>query len=156
MLNCARLAIGFAVLCLTWELRTAAAADSPPEPSADAIVKRADDVMDPGDYVANIEMKVKRQGEDDRVYRMTMRGSGSDKMLIAFDFPPREKGQAFLRSQDDLWVYLPNINKTLRIPKRQAFAGSAISQPSGALAELSEHSQADRCSCGTNGVEIGD
>ncbi len=103
----------------------AAAPDS--EPSAETIVARADDIMDPGDFDADIEMRVKRKGEDDRVYRMQMQGSGSTKMLITFDYPPREKGQAFLRSGDDMWMYLPGINKTLRIPQRGTFAGGDFS-----------------------------
>ncbi len=97
------------------------------EPSADEIVKAADDVMDPGDCTAEVEMRVRRKGEDDRVYRMTMEASGETKMLVSFVYPPRDKGEVFLRNQEDMWMYLPGVNKALRIPKRQAFAGSDFS-----------------------------
>jgi outer membrane lipoprotein-sorting protein len=79
--------------------------------------------MDPGEFTSKVEMTVRRPGDEDRVYQMKMQGSGANKMLITFEYPPRDKGQAFLRVEDDMWMYLPSLNKTLRVPKREAFAG---------------------------------
>jgi outer membrane lipoprotein-sorting protein len=83
--------------------------------------------MDPGEFTADVEMTVRRQGDEDRVYKMKMQGASATKMLISFEYPPRDKGQAFLRVEDDMWLYLPNINKTMRVPKREAFAGGDFS-----------------------------
>jgi outer membrane lipoprotein-sorting protein len=91
------------------------------------IVRKADDIMDAGEYTANLTMTVQRKGDEDRVYKMTLFCAGAEKLLVTFDFPPRDKGQAYLRVGDQMWLYLPKVNKTMRVPKQQAFAGGDFS-----------------------------
>jgi outer membrane lipoprotein-sorting protein len=110
--------LGLGCGCLLSVPQTAAASAE-----GDAIVKQADDCMDLGDYTCDMIMTVRRTGEDDRLYKMKVQASGSTNMLIDFVFPPRDKGQAYLRVGDDMWLYLPSVNRTMRIPGREAFAG---------------------------------
>jgi outer membrane lipoprotein-sorting protein len=42
--------------------------------------------------------------------------SGEDKALIVVEAPSRDAGTATLRVGDNLWMYLPRVAKTMRIP----------------------------------------
>lgn len=95
--------------------------------AADDIVRKADDIMDMGGYTADLVLTVRRSKEKDRLYKMEIYGSGKDRVLVLLNYPPREKGQAFLRVEDNMWFYLPSINKTLRVPKKSNFVGGDFS-----------------------------
>jgi outer membrane lipoprotein-sorting protein len=118
---------GIVAVILAAGLTTTAAGDAPKAAlGADEIVKRSDDIMDPGESSADLEMTVRRPGEGERSYRMKLL-SARDKMLVFFEYPPRDKGQAYLRVGVDTWLYLPSVNKTMRVPTRQSFAGGDFS-----------------------------
>lgn len=92
--------------------------------SADEIVERADKIMDIGDFTADVQMEVVRNGEVVKKYQMDQYfSSNGDKILVVFTYPARDKGQAYLRNGEDTWLYMPNCNKTLRLPPRQSFGG---------------------------------
>ncbi len=49
-----------------------------------------------------------------------------DKVLIAIIAPAIQRGQAVIRNEDDMWMYLPNSGKVLRIgAKEQSMGGEA-------------------------------
>jgi len=49
-----------------------------------------------------------------------------DKVLIAIVAPAIQRGQAVIRNADDMWMYLPNSGKVLRIgAKEQSMGGEA-------------------------------
>jgi len=81
---------------------------------------------------------INEQGEE-RIRKISSRalevaGDG-EKRLITFEFPPNLRGTAFLsyshiNSDDDQWLYLPNLKKIKRIASRSksdAFMGSEFS-----------------------------
>ncbi len=41
---------------------------------------------------------------------------GTDYYMIYITAPAREKGQVFLKRGMDMWNYMPNINRTIKIP----------------------------------------
>jgi len=45
---------------------------------------------------------------------------GRDKMAGLFLDPPGEKGRATLRLGDNMWLYIPNVGKPLRITSLQS------------------------------------
>jgi outer membrane lipoprotein-sorting protein len=47
---------------------------------------------------------------------------GEDKALILIQSPPRDKGTATLKVDDNLWNYLPRIKRTIRIPPSMMLA----------------------------------
>jgi hypothetical protein len=53
-----------------------------------------------------------------RKRRLTMKvwTEGEEKALVIISDPPREKGTATLKVDDNLWNYLPRIRRTIRIP----------------------------------------
>lgn len=51
---------------------------------------------------------------------------GQDKMVALFLDPPSEKGRATLRLADNMWLYIPNVGKPLRITSLQSVVGGVF------------------------------
>lgn len=94
------------------------------ELTGDDIVKKADAIVNRGDFICNLEMNVYKGNEITKTYKMEMFSAGLNKMLVLFDFPPRDKGRAYLKNEDKMWIYLPEVKKSMRIPEQQSFEGS--------------------------------
>lgn len=91
------------------------------------IVEKSDDLMDRTHSISKVEMKVYRKNKLRKKYRMTMKNAGSEKMLIEFTYPPRNKGEKVLQVGDNIWIYRPKINKIIRISGKSSFSGSDFS-----------------------------
>jgi len=51
---------------------------------------------------------------------------GQDKMIALFLDPPSEKGRATLRLGENMWLYIPNVGKPLRITSLQSVVGGVF------------------------------
>lgn len=51
---------------------------------------------------------------------------GRDKMVALFLEPPSEKGRSTLRLGDNMWLYIPNVGKPLRITSMQSVVGGVF------------------------------
>ena len=51
---------------------------------------------------------------------------GQDKMIALFLDPPSEKGRSTLRLGDNMWLYIPNVGKPLRITSLQSVVGGVF------------------------------
>lgn len=51
---------------------------------------------------------------------------GGDKVLALFLDPPSEKGRSTLRLGDNMWLYIPNVGKPLRITSLQSVIGGVF------------------------------
>lgn len=51
---------------------------------------------------------------------------GQDKMVALFLAPPSEKGRSTLRLGDNMWLFIPNIGKPLRITSLQSVIGGVF------------------------------
>ncbi|MFH1217257.1 MAG: outer membrane lipoprotein-sorting protein [Pseudomonadota bacterium] len=51
---------------------------------------------------------------------------GQDKMVALFLDPASEKGRATLRLGDNMWLYIPNVGKPLRITSLQSVVGGVF------------------------------
>jgi hypothetical protein len=51
---------------------------------------------------------------------------GKDKVAGLFLDPPSEKGRATLRLGDNMWLYIPNVGKPLRITSLQSVVGGVF------------------------------
>jgi hypothetical protein len=49
--------------------------------------------------------------------------SGTNKMVAAFLKPESDKGRTTLRLDDNMWLYLPNVGKPIRITSMQSVTG---------------------------------
>ena len=51
---------------------------------------------------------------------------GKDKMVALFLEPKSEKGRATLRRGDNMWLYIPNVGKPIRIASMQSVVGGVF------------------------------
>ena len=51
---------------------------------------------------------------------------GTDKVVALFLAPASEKGRSFLRLGDNMWLYIPNVGKPLRITSLQSAVGGVF------------------------------
>jgi outer membrane lipoprotein-sorting protein len=51
---------------------------------------------------------------------------GSDKMVALFLSPASEKGRSTLRLGDNMWLYIPNVGKPIRITSLQSVVGGVF------------------------------
>lgn len=82
---------------------------------AEAVLDAILDNMRGGGVAATLTLSVWR-GDSETRYRLEIVSDGLERALMRVTEPPREAGQAFLRDGDNLWVYVPRLRRTLRLP----------------------------------------
>ncbi|MBM4250817.1 MAG: outer membrane lipoprotein-sorting protein [Deltaproteobacteria bacterium] len=63
---------------------------------------------------ADMTMSVKTSHYD-RTLKLTYWTSGADKAVVKINYPPSEKGTVTLRLGSDMYNYLPNVDKTVKV-----------------------------------------
>jgi len=97
------------------------------EPTANDLVRRYDEVMSPVSSEALMSMVTHRQDGTTRTYKMRSLKAGNDKLRMWFLEPASAKGQEMLRVGDNLWVYMSNLKRALRLATRESFQGGDFS-----------------------------
>lgn len=92
-------------------------------PTARELVLRYDQLMSPPTFAAVVEMTAHREDGSERGYRMKILKGGNDKARITFEEPAAARGQEMLRVGDNLWVYMPNLKRAVRLANRDSFMG---------------------------------
>ena len=92
-------------------------------PTAEELVKTYDAVMSPGAFRAQFDMVAHRQDGTTRQYSFKVVKSNDDKVRSYFLGPASAKGQEMLKVGDNLWVYMPNLKRAVRIASREGFQG---------------------------------
>ncbi len=90
---------------------------------AAAYLKRYDEVMAPAAYEAQVHMTAWREDGTSRTYKMRVQKAGTDKVRLSFQEPRSAVGQEMLRQGDNLWVYMPNLKRAVRLASRDSFMG---------------------------------
>ncbi len=89
-----------------------------------AIVAKADNIRAPqGSYEFEATV-TSYEGESKKAengYRVSVKDL--DHALVQFVSPASEKGKSLLMLGEDLWIYLPNVKKPVRIPFQQRLLG---------------------------------
>ncbi len=91
------------------------------------ILKESDDKVDVSGVLLKFEMKVFRKNKLRKTYKMTLKTRGTEKSLLEFTHPPRNRGQKMLRVKDSIWLYRPKINKIIRVSGKSNAVGSDFS-----------------------------
>lgn len=112
--------IGF---LLTYVLVSGAA--TPAVPDAVALLTRSDTYRNgwPA-YVVNVKISDYESGKSDEEHLYQVSQKGSDKTYVEF-MSPREKGRHLLMLGDDMWVYLPDTSRPVRITPLERLTGDA-------------------------------
>jgi outer membrane lipoprotein-sorting protein len=79
------------------------------------IVKRSDDLMR-GDSIRGTYSMLIETPTWKRELKLYVYGSGRDKMFIRILAPDKEKGIGTLRVNNEMWNYLPRVEKLIKIP----------------------------------------
>ena len=100
-----------------------AAAARPPDPAL--LLQRSDRSRNGWDsFVARIRI-VEYEGERvDEEHVLEVSQKGVDRSYVAF-LSPRDKGRHMLMLGDDMWIYLPDTTRPIRITPAERLVGSA-------------------------------
>ena len=93
------------------------------EPTPAEVLQKYTDMMSPKTFDALVTMTAHRQDGSERGYKFrAMKGDG-DKVRIWFFEPAAAKGQEMLRVDENMWVYMPNLKRAIRLASRESFQG---------------------------------
>lgn len=82
---------------------------------ATEIIKKADEKVKGSSSIATMTMKIVRPTWD-RTVSFKSWGKGIDYSLTIVTAPAKEKGQTFLKRQNDLWSWNPTIGRMIKLP----------------------------------------
>lgn len=88
--------------------------------TADEILKRSDDIRSPAD---GFKMEVEVKNSDESIYRYQVDMGGKNRSLIKTLAPRRERGKNFLMIEEDIWAFIPNIHRSVRVALNQKMTG---------------------------------
>ena len=98
-----------------WILMVAPAAHAQDRPSAEEVVGRIDELYRADSSYAEMEMEIITPNWE-RTLRMRAWSEGTEKTFIRILEPRKERGVGTLRIENEMWNYLPNANRVMRIP----------------------------------------
>jgi outer membrane lipoprotein-sorting protein len=96
--------------------------------NAKEIVKKADQLLRGESSYAEIKMIIHRP-KWERTLEMKSWSKGDKYSLVYITAPAKEKGQVFLKRDNEMWNWLPSINRTVKIPSSmmmQSWMGSDL------------------------------
>jgi outer membrane lipoprotein-sorting protein len=85
------------------------------EVDVDTLLKATDDFARGDSSRAVLEMSVKT-ARYERTMRLEAWSEGEDKSLIRILSPAKDAGIATLMRDDNIWNYLPKVNRTMKVP----------------------------------------
>ena len=92
----------------------------------DALLKQIDRNLQPTSYEMYRKLiNIEPNGSKKEFVLYTAK-KGQDKMIALFLDPPSEKGRASLRLGENMWLYIPNVGKPLRITSLQSVVGGVF------------------------------
>jgi outer membrane lipoprotein-sorting protein len=100
-------------------------AATPPAPDAEAVLKRADTFRNGWpSYVLKVKITnyESDKADEEKLYEVSQKGT--EKTYVEF-LSPREKGEHLLMLGDDMWVYLPDTSRPVRITPLERLSGDA-------------------------------
>lgn len=95
---------------------------------AKKIVEKADQLLRGESSYAEIKMLIHRP-KWERTLEMKSWSKGDKYALIYITAPAKERGQVFLKRENEMWNWLPSINRTIKIPPSmmmQSWMGSDL------------------------------
>ncbi len=83
--------------------------------NVDEIIRKLDDLYRSQSSYSEVEMEIKTPNWQ-RTLKMNAWTLGTEKTFIRIFSPRKEKGVATLRIGNEMWNYLPKVNKVIKIP----------------------------------------
>jgi outer membrane lipoprotein-sorting protein len=113
-------AIGLLLACVL-----AGRAATPAAPDAEALLQRSDAFRNGWpSYVVHVKITDYESAKPNEEHLYEVSQKGADKTYVEF-MSPREKGEHVLMLGDDMWVYLPDTSRPVRITPLERLTGDA-------------------------------
>mgnify|MGYP001286546436 CR=1 FL=1 len=91
-----------------------------------ALLQQVDRKMQPESYEMYRKLiNIEPDGKSKEFILYTVK-KGQDKMVALFLSPASEKGRATLRLDENMWLYIPNVGKPIRITSLQSVVGGVF------------------------------
>jgi outer membrane lipoprotein-sorting protein len=98
---------------------------APAAPDAQALLKRSDSFRNGWpSYVVRVKITDYESGRPDEEHLYEVSQKGTDKTYVDF-MSSREKGEHLLMLGDEMWVYLPDTSRPVRITPLERLSGDA-------------------------------
>ncbi len=92
----------------------------------DAILKQVDKKLNPESYEMYRKLiNIEPSGSKKEFVLYSVK-KGQDKMVALFLSPASEKGRSTLRQGDNMWLYIPNVGRPIRITSLQSVVGGVF------------------------------
>lgn len=90
--------------------------------SPELILQKADEVRNPSDSFSMI-VDIKTKGQEDSRFEVLIKGK--ERTLVRTKKPARDVGRNMLMVEEDMWVYIPNLKRAVRVSLSQKLSGQA-------------------------------
>ncbi len=92
-----------------------------------SLLKGVDDSMYPKIFKGKMSMETFRKGRNPVKFIYEIYSRGGTKALMEIVFPARDKGKKILLLENNLWMYIPDVSRPIRLSRNQSFMGSTFS-----------------------------
>lgn len=92
-----------------------------------SLLKGVDDSMYPKIFKGKMSMETIRKGRTPIKFIYEIYSKGGTKALMEIVFPARDKGKKILLLENNLWMYIPDVSRPIRLSRNQSFMGSTFS-----------------------------
>jgi hypothetical protein len=113
------LSLGGALAAAAWCSRSSVAYAGP---SPMEILTKADEVRNP---VESYFLKLTLENSDGEPWDLEVSSGSNRQCLVRTLKPAREKGRVLLMVDEDMWAYLPNLKRSVRVAMNQKLVGQA-------------------------------
>jgi len=93
---------------------------------ANQLLKTVDEKLMPESYAAYRRLINEEPNGKKKEYIFFTVKKGKDKVAMLYLSPASEKGRATLRLGDNMWLYIPNVGKPIRITSLQSVVGGVF------------------------------
>jgi len=110
-------------LLFAWSVKSRS--QTPKLVDAEALLRRSDTFRNGWpSYVVRVKITDYDAGKSDEEHLYEVSQKGSDRTYVEF-MSPREKGRHLLMLVDDMWIYLPDTSRPVRITPLERLTGDA-------------------------------
>jgi len=101
------------------------------------ILKKVDEVLSPGSMEFYRKLINEEPDGDKKEFIFYSIKKDRDKVAMLYLAPASDKGRATLRIGDNMWLYIPNVGKPIRITSMQSIVGGVFNNAD--IMRLDEH-----------------
>src|SRR4051794_12065052 len=101
-----------------------ASASGAETPSAEEVIQKVDQVRNPSDsYFMSVEVTSPDGKQASTKFDVSLQGNA--KTLIKTVEPARDRGRNLLMLNEEMWAYIPNLKRAVRVSLSQKLTGQA-------------------------------